>query len=124
MSHYIPGNPPEDPVELAQFLQDELYAIQTHIDNNKRNYSFKKITASATIGDTPFTFADASAGAITATLKNPSDDAILTVKKIDSSGNAVTVYSTSLIDGVTAVALSSQYDFVTVYWDNSTWWKV
>lgn len=53
---------------------------------------------------------DASAGAVTVTLL-PADEATcwVTVRKTDSSGNAVTVSATDLINGATTYATSTQY---------------
>lgn len=48
---------------------------------------------------------------------------IYTIKKIDSSGNAVTIGTTSsqTIDGSTTYALSSQYKYVTVVSNGTNW---
>jgi len=121
MSHYIPGNPPEDPAALRQWLQEELYRIADAVDHKKWLHSYEKITASKVIGEVPYVFANASAAAITCTLPDPHGELILNVKKTDSSANAVTLSSASLIDGGTAAAITLQYDSLTVFWDETTW---
>ena len=69
--------------------------------------------------------ADATSAAFTVTL--PSVAAYkyrqLTIKKVDSSANAVTVdgNGSETIDGATTYALSAQYDSVTIYSDGSEW---
>ena len=69
--------------------------------------------------------ADATGGAFTVTLPTAVGIAgrAYTVKKIDSSANAVTVGTTSsqTIDGATTYALSSRYQFVTVVSDGANW---
>ena len=68
---------------------------------------------------------DASGGAFTLTL--PSVAAYkfrsLTIKKVDNTGNAVTVDGSGAetIDGASTYALPSQYNSVTVYSDGSEW---
>ncbi len=48
----------------------------------------------------------------------------VTVKKIDSSGNSVTVDGdgSETFDGVTTVVLAAQYDSVTFQHDGTEWW--
>lgn len=68
---------------------------------------------------------DASTGAITVTL--PSAIGIsgreYTIKKIDASGNAVTLATTLLqtIDGATTRTLAAQYDYIRVKSDGANW---
>jgi len=50
---------------------------------------------------------------------------ILTVKRIDSSGNrAYLDVAPSTIDGVAEYDLSTQYDSVTIYCDGTEWWII
>jgi len=48
----------------------------------------------------------------------------VTIKKIDSSANAVTIDGSGAetIDGSTTLVLASQYDSVTIQTDGTEWW--
>lgn len=69
--------------------------------------------------------ADATGGNITVTLPQAMtvQGMILTVKKVDGSGNTVTVdgYSSETIDGATTKVLSSQYEAITIHSSGSEW---
>jgi hypothetical protein len=71
---------------------------------------------------------NATGGAITAALPVAASSANLrvTLKKIDSSANAVTLdgNAAETIDGATTFALSSQWDAVTVHCDGAAWYIV
>lgn len=70
-------------------------------------------TVSIGIHDKLLNYANASSGAITLTLPSTSSPGVMfTIKKIDSSSNAVTVAGT--IDGATNYTLSSQNQSITV----------
>lgn len=71
---------------------------------------------------------DATSGAFTVTLPTAVSviDKIYSIKKIDSSSNAVTVDgdgSETIDDGTTAV-LNTQYECITVQSDGSEWWII
>jgi len=70
---------------------------------------------------------DASSDAITVTLMPASNviGKIYYLKKVDSSGNAVTVDGdeSETIDGSTTQSLSSQYDSITIISDGNNWYK-
>jgi hypothetical protein len=70
---------------------------------------------------------DASGGALSVFLPAAADnlDRVISVKKIDSSANAVTVdgNGSETIDGVTTKSLASQYDGITVI-SNGTSWEI
>jgi len=71
--------------------------------------------------------ADASSAPITITLPNPSSTRRhISVKKIDSSGNSITInpYNTETIDGSNSYSLSSQYQYVTLTSDGSNWYII
>lgn len=86
-----------------------------------------------TISSTPVTLdddddivlADANGGAITVNLPASASNThkTYTIKKIDSSGNAVTLdgNGSETIDGSTTHALSGQYDSVTIVCDGTEW---
>lgn len=71
---------------------------------------------------------DASSGAVTVTLKpaRECERKRVTIKKIDSSANAVTVDADSSeeIDGATTKSLASQYDSVELVSQGGAWWIV
>jgi len=70
--------------------------------------------------------ADASSAAITVTLPDPASypNEALSIKKIDSSTNAVTVapHGSETIDGAASVSLANQWDSVTVKSDGTNWY--
>lgn len=69
--------------------------------------------------------ADASGGAFAVTLPAASamlGMAPLTIKKVDSSANAVTV--TGTVDGAVNPTLATQYKAMTVVSDGTNWWKI
>ncbi len=124
MSRYYPGAVPEDAIELRQFIQDELYAIADEIDNRKWTNSFERVTTSTRVGSRAYIFADASGGAITLTVPSPPDVLLLNIKKVDSSGNVVTIDAGTgkTIDGSqTYTGLNAQYNSVVRYWDTTEW---
>lgn len=69
---------------------------------------------------------NATGGAKTVTipLASTNKGMIVTIKKTDVSGNAVTVArtSTDTFDGATSISLAAQYDSSTIYSDGSNWW--
>jgi hypothetical protein len=84
-------------------------------------------------GDSPYTviatdeyiLADAASGAITITLPSPVSGRLLTVKKIDSSGNAVTLNAgAASIDGSSTKVLAAQWDAARVLADAAAWFVV
>lgn len=83
-------------------------------------------TAAYTADNRDCVLCDASGGAFTVTLPSVATDVYTTVKKIDSSTNAVTVASpnTETIDGASSVSLASQYDSVTVTSDGTNYFEV
>ena len=69
--------------------------------------------------------ADASGGAITITLPPPQANAIVNVKKIDSSPNPVTVDGGGAnIDGQASIQTTTQYESYTLVSDGSNWWII
>lgn len=87
----------------------------------------RTITATGgTVAGDYLILADATAGAITVNLPAVATSAgrVLAVKKIDASGNAVTLdgNAAETIDGAATQALTAQYDALTVFCDGATWW--
>ena len=122
MSEYI--HAPVDDADIPRYLEDELVRIEEHINRNIWEHSFKSYTASATIGESPYSFGDATSGAITFTLPEPSDaPMILNVLKSDSSANEVIVAATS-INGQATQSIYCQYGSLTLYWNQTEWFIV
>lgn len=71
---------------------------------------------------------DATGGAVTITLPTAASaiNRCFYIKKIDASGNAVTVDGdgSETIDGATTASLASQYDSVQVVSDGTEWWII
>ena len=68
---------------------------------------------------------DASSAAVTITLPLAADsqNVLFTIKKIDSSGNAVTIDANEDVDGGT-LSLASQYDVKTVVSNGTEWFSI
>lgn len=87
------------------------------------------ITVTDSVNATDYAvFADATAGAITVNLPAVASSAgrALVVKKIDASGNAVTLDGSGAetIDGAATQAIAAQYDALMVVCDGAAWWIV
>ena len=71
---------------------------------------------------------DASGGAVTVTLKSAlvCEQKRITIKKIDSSGNAVTVDAdgSETIDGAATKSLAAQYNYIELVSQGGAWWIV
>jgi hypothetical protein len=84
-------------------------------------------TVSTNDGDNVQINTSASGGAVTITFYAASGNAgkIITVKKTDSSANAVTLdgNASETLDGATTLALSNQYDSATFVCDGTNWQK-
>lgn len=90
--------------------------------------SIKSVSTTYTVLPTDWTvLSDATGGAFAVTLPSVSQNTgrMITIKKIDSSANAVTVTPASgTIDGAGTYALTTQYQFVVVQSDGTNWWIV
>lgn len=89
----------------------------------------RTVTASgAVLGDDALILVDASAGPITLSLPAVASSANrrLTVKKIDASGNAVTLdpNGAETIDGAATQTITGQYDALAIACDGTAWWIV
>ena len=71
---------------------------------------------------------DASSGAVTITLPavSSNEGTVYIFKKIDSSGNSVTIdgYESETIDGEQTVVLNLQYQYVTIACDGDEWFII
>ena len=91
--------------------------------------SVREISASETITTSDnVVLVDATSAAVTVTLPAVSGNSgrVFHIKKIDASGNAVTVdgASSETIDDATTGILASQYDAIKIVCDGSEWWIV
>ncbi|RLG33703.1 hypothetical protein DRN97_04360 [Methanosarcinales archaeon] len=101
---------------IAKEILDTNYAAKLRVVTVSSNYN-----ASAN----RIVLADASGGAITITLPSPQADAIVNVKKIDSSENAVTIDGAGAnIDGNASIQITTQYESYTLVSDGSNWWII
>jgi len=101
---------------IAKEILDTNYAAKLRVVTVSSNYN-----ASAN----RIVLADASGGAITVTLPSPQADAIVNVKKIDSSENAVTIDGAGAnIDGNASIQITTQYESYTLVSDGSNWWII
>jgi len=77
----------------------------------------------ASVGDV--VLVDASGGAVTITLPSPSSGAVVNVKKVDSSTNAVTIDGGGAnIDGQPSIQITTQYESYTLVSDGTNWWII
>ncbi len=84
-----------------------------------------QITTDYTASSGDIILADASAGAITVTLPDPAVNAVVKVKKIDSSANAVTIDAAgATIDGEASIQITKQHESYTLVSDGSAWYIV
>ncbi len=92
---------------------------------NNIGASVKTVTANTTLSFQECLLVNASGGTRTITLSDPVDGRVVTIKKIDSSANAITIqgYSGENIDGAGTATLSSQWSTVTLYSDGTDWYK-
>lgn len=102
-------------------------------DQEKRVTGLEPATASVTAAYTvpvgvDLVLVDATSAGVTVTLPAASGATKrrITVKKVDASGNAVTIdgSGTETIDGTTTHAMSTQYESATVQSDGTQWWIV
>lgn len=76
-------------------------------------------------GDVYTVLCDASGGAITVSLDPTETGRIITIKKIDTSANAVTLNPVSgQIDGAASAVMASAMEAVTVHSDGSDWYVI
>ncbi len=83
------------------------------------------VTSNYTASNGDVVLANASAGAITVTLQTPTSGAVINVKKIDGSANAVTIDGAgATIDGQTSIQITTQYESYTLVSDGSNWYII
>jgi len=118
MAQEFTASPLDPATKISQFVS----TFNSQIDDLTAIFSE---TASFTVAHGGFYKVDATSGAVTVTLPAAASNTgmRLDIKKIDASGNAVTVdgNAAETIDGAATVTLSSQYDDVTVVCDGTEW---
>jgi hypothetical protein len=107
------------------------YKLEQWINRASDGYLFntRKITASTTLVlSDSIVLVDATAGAVTVTLPPAlnAEDKRYTIKKIDASGNAVTIdgNGAETIDGSATKSLATQYKAYEIVSQNGAWWIV
>lgn len=95
------------------------------LGNGSLKLGVRKITASATANGTDYLIlADAAAGNIVVTLPALTNGRSIAVKKIDATGNTVSIASAANIDGAASQLVTPQYASFVVMCDGVTWWIV
>jgi len=112
---------PNDGNTLTDATKAEYYAYMT-----RAQYNIVTKTSDYTASSGDCVLVDASSGAITITLPSPSSNAIVNVKKIDSSTNAVTVEpnGSETIDGSNSKTIDTQYESYTFISDGTNWYII
>lgn len=122
----IQGAPIQDIKTAPQSLQFWYNKVKRTLDDLLNAvFATTDVTANYTILATDHVIlVNATSAAVTVTLPDASEVKEFHIKKIDSSGNAVTVAraGTDTIEGSTSVSLAAQYNSVTLYSDGSTTW--
>jgi hypothetical protein len=114
------------PVDMDANLRRDLTELfrRQAVKINQLSQDTTRVSAATTIA-VPLVLADASGGALNLTLPPALDwdDAIIRVKKMDSSANVVNVLTTNseTIDGTLTVAITVQYTAVQLMSDGSQW---
>lgn len=114
-----------------QAFNDILTAIQTAINRGADGYLFPVTSVTANYTQSPndsIILVNATSGAITVTLQPAlqCEQKRLTIKKTDSSGNAVTIDANGAetIDGSATKSLATQYKAYELVAQGGSWWIV
>lgn len=103
-------------------------ATKNYVDTaaGARNAPVAKTTTYTLATADSTVLADATGGAFTVTLPvAPGAGFVYNVKKVDSSGNAITVAGSSgTIDGAATVSIATQYVSLSFTFDGTNWWVV
>ena len=118
---------------LNVWLKDRLTGLQTSINKLLDGYGFETadgapITSNYTVlRSDSFIPVDASSGAVTITLLGADElkKKRLTIKKVDSSTNAVTIsHASDTIDDGANAKLNQQYESICIMSDGTEFWIV
>jgi len=118
-----------------QYKRFDIYNLFNYVETainqaaQGRLFPITRVTASYTMSvDDSVVLVDASGGARTVTLKpaRECEQKRITIKKIDSSGNAVTIDAdgSETIDGAATKSLASQYNYIELVAEGGAWWIV
>lgn len=122
-----------DGILPRQYDQGKIVSLFRQIAKTLNNtadgflFHVTSVTADYTVMDNDsIILVDATSAAVTVTLPPAAEakNKRYTVKKIDSSGNAVTVSSTDTIDDATSQDILNQYDSIGVVSDGTEYWIV
>jgi len=104
---------------------DNVGGVRTRVPLRTSRIATKTGAYTITAADS-IILADASGGAFTVTLPPAAVNNVFTIKKVDASGNLVTIDGDGeeTIDGDLTVALSAQYESLTLVTDGSNWFVV
>lgn len=123
---------------LYQVIEDgeitQSYSMPDHGDNHHlvtsgQRQEITEVSANTTLETGHFSvLVDATGGARTITLPAAASHThrIYNIKKIDVSGNAVTIdgAGAETIDGAATQVLAAQYDSYTIQSDGTEWWII
>lgn len=129
-----------DKIKITQYATDNynrqsynqvLQAVEQQINRANDGYLFPMVSVTASYAmnyNDAVILADATAGAITITLK-PAAECVqkrVTIKKTDSSGNSVTIdgNGAETIDGAATKSLATQYKSYDLVSYGGAWWIV
>lgn len=89
----------------------------------------RSVTATGSVAASDYAImVDATSAAVTINLPAAASNTgrVLNVKKVDASGNAVTLdgNASETIDGATTLAIATQYQSYTVICDGTGWWII
>lgn len=121
----VPAVDPADPMGSLEIFRDWLNTELLNVQFAVRPTAPRTITASTTLTATDgVVLVDATTAAVTATLPQPNRalGLVYTVKKIDSTTNAVTLGG--VVDGATNPAKTVQYTGWQVACDGKAWYIV
>lgn len=123
--------PPAPTFGLTQEEADRLYApvTTTPVLGMASYLNIRTITATGAPSSDDYTLlCDATAGPITVNLAAAAGQAkrILSIKKTDASANAVTIdpNGAELVDGAAALAISTQWQAMTIHCNGTAWFVI
>lgn len=104
--------------QLDNLLQDLTTAVSTAESITEVSGNYTATESDSTI------LCDASAAPITITLPVVEAGKVYTIKKIDSSDNAIVITPTTLLDGAASQTTVVQYVALKVQSDGTDWWII